>query len=80
MILEFGSRDQPTLAKSIHDRVDANPPSKSQAFGAGRADMLRRLGAADEAAFAYREALAQAPTEAERRYLSRRLASIETST
>jgi RNA polymerase sigma-70 factor, ECF subfamily len=49
-------------------------------LAATRADMLRRLGAADEAAFAYREALAQAPTEAERRYLSRRLASIETST
>jgi RNA polymerase sigma-70 factor (ECF subfamily) len=46
---------------------------------ATRADLLRRLGAADEAAFAYREALALAPTEAERRYLTRRLAGLKTS-
>jgi len=45
-------------------------------LAATRADLLRRLGAADEAAFAYREALALAPTEAERRYLSRRLAGL----
>jgi len=46
---------------------------------ATRADLLRRLGAADEAAFAYREALALAPTEAERRYLNRRLVALKTS-
>jgi RNA polymerase sigma-70 factor (ECF subfamily) len=43
---------------------------------ATRADLLRRLGAADDAAFAYREALALAPTEAERRYLNRRLVAL----
>jgi len=43
---------------------------------ATRADLLRRLGRADEAAAAYRDALALAPTEAERRYLARRLASV----
>jgi RNA polymerase sigma-70 factor (ECF subfamily) len=41
---------------------------------ATRADLLRRLDRADEAAAAYREALALAPTEVERRYLTRRLA------
>jgi RNA polymerase sigma-70 factor (ECF subfamily) len=41
---------------------------------ATRADLLRRLGRADEAAAAYRDALALAPTDAERRYLERRLA------
>jgi RNA polymerase sigma-70 factor (ECF subfamily) len=41
---------------------------------ATRADLLRRLGRADEARAAYREALALAPTDAERRYLARRLA------
>jgi RNA polymerase sigma-70 factor, ECF subfamily len=41
---------------------------------ATRADLLRRLGRLPEAAAAYREALELASTEAERRYLSRRLA------
>jgi RNA polymerase sigma-70 factor, ECF subfamily len=40
---------------------------------ATRADFLRRLGRAQEAAEAYREALALAPTDAERRFLERRL-------
>jgi RNA polymerase sigma-70 factor (ECF subfamily) len=41
---------------------------------ATRADLLRRLGRGSEAAAAYREALALAATDAERRYLTRRLA------
>ena len=41
---------------------------------ATRADLLRRLGRSDEAAAAYREALELTSTDAERRYLSRRLA------
>ena len=40
---------------------------------ATRADLLRRLGRDDEAAQAYREALALAGTGAEQRYLARRL-------
>lgn len=40
---------------------------------ATRADLLRRLDRAEEAAEAYREALALASTETERRYLTRRL-------
>jgi RNA polymerase sigma-70 factor, ECF subfamily len=40
---------------------------------ATRADLLRRLGVLDEAAAAYREALALATTGSERRYLNRRL-------
>jgi RNA polymerase sigma-70 factor (ECF subfamily) len=44
---------------------------------ATRADLLRRLGRAVEAAQAYRSALGQHPaTEAERRYLARRLAEV----
>ena len=43
---------------------------------ATRADLLRRLGRNDEAAAAYREALALAGTGAEQRYLSRRLAEV----
>jgi RNA polymerase sigma-70 factor, ECF subfamily len=38
-----------------------------------RADLLRRLGRLDEAAAAYAEALAQAPTDVERNFLGRRL-------
>ena len=45
-------------------------------LSATKADMYRRLGRADEAAACYREALGLANTDAERRYLSRRLAEI----
>jgi len=40
---------------------------------ATRADLLRRLGRAEDAAVAYREALARAGTDAERRFFLRRL-------
>jgi RNA polymerase sigma-70 factor (ECF subfamily) len=41
---------------------------------ATRADLLRRLGRVEQARLAYRRALELAPTDAERRYLERRLA------
>ncbi|MFF4617120.1 RNA polymerase sigma factor [Nonomuraea jabiensis] len=43
---------------------------------AARADLLRRQGRLPAAAIAYRQALALAPTEPERRYLARRLQQI----
>jgi RNA polymerase sigma-70 factor, ECF subfamily len=43
---------------------------------ATRADLLRRLGRFEEAADAYRAALALPASDAERRYLSRRLAEV----
>ncbi len=43
---------------------------------ATRADLLRRLGRSDEAATAYREAIALVGTEPERRYLERRLVEV----
>jgi RNA polymerase sigma-70 factor (ECF subfamily) len=43
---------------------------------ATRADLLRRLGRTAEAAVAYRDALALAPTDVERRFLTRRLTEI----
>jgi RNA polymerase sigma-70 factor (ECF subfamily) len=43
---------------------------------AARADLLRRLGRFTDAAAAYREALALAGNEADRRFLSRRLAAV----
>jgi RNA polymerase sigma-70 factor (ECF subfamily) len=42
-------------------------------FHAARADLLRRLGRADEALAAYARARELAPNEAERRYLARRI-------
>ena len=47
---------------------------------ATRADFLRRLGRLPEAAIAYREALELAGTDAERRYLARRLAETSRAT
>lgn len=46
---------------------------------ATRADLRRRLGRSEQAAVAYRRALALAPTDAERRYLSKRLAETSAS-
>ncbi|MBE3011595.1 RNA polymerase sigma factor [Microbispora sp. NEAU-D428] len=46
-------------------------------LAATRADLLRRLGRTADAAQAYGEALALAPTDAKRRYLARRLAETE---
>ena len=43
---------------------------------ATRADLLRRLERNAEATLAYREALALATSDAERRYLSRRLEEV----
>ncbi|SPT64012.1 RNA polymerase sigma factor [Actinomadura madurae] len=50
--------------------------SRYHLLAATRADLLRRLGRRPEAAAAYREALELPSTEAERRYLSRRLAEV----
>jgi RNA polymerase sigma-70 factor (ECF subfamily) len=48
-------------------------------LAATRADLLRRLGRTDEAARSYRRAIELAATDAECRYLSRRLAETEPS-
>jgi RNA polymerase sigma-70 factor, ECF subfamily len=45
-------------------------------LAATQADLLRRLGRDDEAAAAYRRALELAPTDADRRYLAKRLDEI----
>jgi RNA polymerase sigma-70 factor (ECF subfamily) len=43
---------------------------------AARADLLRRLGRREEAASAYRDALALVGNESERRFLAARLAEV----
>jgi RNA polymerase sigma-70 factor, ECF subfamily len=45
---------------------------------ATRADLLRRLGRGEQARVAYERALQLAPTDAERRYLSRRITEVST--
>lgn len=45
-------------------------------YHSARADLLRRLGRADEARAAYGRALELAPTETEREFLERRLVSL----
>jgi RNA polymerase sigma-70 factor (ECF subfamily) len=60
----------------VADLEDSGKLAGYHLLAATRADLLRRLGASEAAALSYREALALAPTEAERRYLSRRLASL----
>jgi RNA polymerase sigma-70 factor (ECF subfamily) len=71
-LIALSYRDGPTAALAQLPTLDhalANYP----ALTAARADFLRRAGNAQQAAAAYRTAIAQANTEAEHRYLRRRL-------
>jgi RNA polymerase sigma-70 factor (ECF subfamily) len=45
-------------------------------FHSSRADLLRRAGRSDEAAYAYQKALSLTTNDAERRFLERRLAEV----
>jgi RNA polymerase sigma-70 factor (ECF subfamily) len=60
------------------DRIERSRElSRYHLLPASKADVLRRLGRAEEAAAAYREALALVTNPAERRYLEKRLAACE---
>ena len=63
--------DGPAAALAIVDGLDL---PGYQYWHSTRAELLRRLGRADEARAAYREALALARTIPERRFLERRIA------
>jgi len=63
--------DGPAAALAIVDGLDLRG---YQYWHSTRAELLRRLGRADEARVAYREALALARTVPERRFLERRIA------
>ena len=54
--------------------LQAEPLDRYHLFHAARADLLRRLGRAEEAAAAYRRAIDLCGNDVERRYLERRLA------
>jgi len=67
--------DGPAAGLALVEALDASGKLPGYyLLPATRADLLRRLGRTGEAAAAYREALALATTDAERRYLARWLA------
>jgi RNA polymerase sigma-70 factor (ECF subfamily) len=72
----IGMADGPAVGLKLVDELAAGPLAGYHLLPATRADFLRRLGRHPEAAAAYREALDLAATEAERRYLSNRLAEV----
>jgi RNA polymerase sigma-70 factor (ECF subfamily) len=65
--------DGPEAGLALVDRLDLDG---YQYFHSTRADLLRRLGRADEARTEYERALGPAHTEPERRFLERRLAEV----
>ncbi len=68
--------DGPAAGLRLLDTLDSAELASYYLLPATRADLLRRLGQRDGAAASYREALALAPSDAERRYLGRRLAEV----
>jgi RNA polymerase sigma-70 factor (ECF subfamily) len=58
------------------DLMDGLPLDSYHLYHSARADLLRRLGRREDAASAYRRALALTASEPERRFLSRRLAEV----
>jgi RNA polymerase sigma-70 factor (ECF subfamily) len=70
-------RDGPDAGLALLDGLADDPRLRGyHLYPATRADLLRRLGRLDEAAAAYRDALALVGTEPEREHLRRRLASV----
>jgi len=72
-----GMADGPAAGLALVEELGASGRLEGyHLLPATRADLLRRLDRHGEAAAAYREALSMALTDAERRYLSRRLAEL----
>ena len=68
----------PTRGLALLDELEASGAlPRYHLLPAARAELLRRLDRPGEAAAAYREALALATNEAERRFLARRLGEVE---
>ncbi|HEY2553057.1 MAG TPA: RNA polymerase sigma factor [Streptosporangiaceae bacterium] len=67
----------PAAGLALVDALDGQLPGY-HLLPAARADLLRRLGRLDEAAAAYSQALELAATDAERRFLARRLTECTT--
>jgi RNA polymerase sigma-70 factor, ECF subfamily len=67
----------PAAGLQIVDQLEAGGQLAGyHLLAATRADFLRRLGRADEAATSYQQALSLASTDPERRFLARRLAEV----
>ena len=67
----------PADGLALVDQLGSAPPLQGYyLLHATRADLLRRLQRPGEAAEAYREALALVGSDAERRFLARRLAEV----
>jgi RNA polymerase sigma-70 factor (ECF subfamily) len=72
-----GMADGPSAGLALVEELGASGALDGyHLLPATRADLLRRLDRTGEAAVAYREALALATTDAERRYLDRRLVEV----
>jgi RNA polymerase sigma-70 factor (ECF subfamily) len=72
-----GMADGPAAGLALVDALAASGALGGyRLLPATRADLLRRLGRNDEAADAYRSALALVGTGAEQRYLDRRLSEV----
>ncbi|TCC62235.1 sigma-70 family RNA polymerase sigma factor [Kribbella pittospori] len=72
----IGMADGPGVGLRLVDDLSAGPLTGYHLLPATRADFLRRLGRWSEAASAYREAIELAGTDAERRFLQRRLSEV----
>jgi RNA polymerase sigma-70 factor (ECF subfamily) len=67
----------PDVGLALADQLDASGELRGyHLLPATRADLLRRLGQRADASVAYREALELVTTDAERRYLTRRLSEV----
>jgi RNA polymerase sigma-70 factor (ECF subfamily) len=72
--------DGPEAGLALMDELDASGALAGyHLLHAARADLLRRLGRAGEAAAAYRRALELTDNPVERAYLQSRLAEVEAS-
>src|SRR5262249_39356835 len=69
--------DGPEAGLAIVEQLEASGALDGyHLLPATRADLLRRLDRSDEAIAAYRDALALVPTDAERRFLERRITEV----
>jgi RNA polymerase sigma-70 factor (ECF subfamily) len=69
--------DGPQPALAIIDALAAGDLKNYHLLHAARADLLRRMGSAEEAASSYRRALALVTNDSERRFLERRLRELQ---
>jgi RNA polymerase sigma-70 factor (ECF subfamily) len=69
--------DGPQPALAIIDALAAGDLKNYHLLHAARADLLRRMGSAEEAASSYRRALALVTNDSERRFLKRRLRELQ---